>query len=1036
MTGAEDMEGNSSEVSSPAEMHSNQQLDALKHSRGLLSYRSRKMLGLLAKSGVAGQAEKKVSAPTSARDVKLEVIANPPEQLSMEHTKEQPKKSILEVKKTVRTVVARNGGSILSGRVTDRQSRKPPNVDSGSFDEPVQTPPPKKKPLLPAKLKLLETFYEGLEAAISLLAIRRQMCTFKSICKTVEQMSKRRFLRSHLAQLKFLFPEVIEIDYVRVPDLDSRRDVWDLRICLKSFVGLPGGSPLKGAASPSRDKNSQTIRRKREFHSRLLKFSRSTNENVDVPQEPLPQRPLGGLSMSSPNVSSGLPAVLFPTSVDVAFDTNFEMKQRVEKNSEAPSTVNEVAHHQVSKVPDGPEAEPAPASIAEEVYEFSIVQPDSGSFLDIDVSSHFPPSFKPHFQERNKELSSIERPDPVDFLDIGLTSHFAPSFKPQFQERQRELSTESSCHSGSVPSEVHLQTSAISSRTTARFSTSFEHHSSQPWKEGIPEDDISESLQSSDVGEESCKPSPLDTEEASSSLLPAELNSESCPHRDSSVLEAEESAASGEQEGGESQEVSTIYSAEQSPLRDSSVYKALEATPAEHRSSMSPAIMSPLSIPQNHSHTPQSVCTSLSTPCTSVPSTPHTSGASVQSSPATEHTPASFSPSRFSYYVQESPVPVYVKNAELLSTDAVPVRSQGIMRSLKFGSPTRSARTQIVAEELAPNTPQVGTAPESTPKDESKYAPFQSSSHTPQTTTPETSLGKSSYFSPVRPQRSRALLFSTPEKVRDTEVSVTKSGTPSSSQHFKSLQTGGSMKPPRFMSPPKSQTLSAPATPVPQTPMRSILYSPPKRTKFNRGSLFSTDTDEEDVGQTPGPNGDEAKASMDAACTATPDLELSTDPCPREESFNPLKDSPTVTAKELSYVSAADLAIIDSLPAELVLSVREKERKINDENTKELMVRKRRQQMMAGLPKMFNQLRLIFQSLKRSVLPRNELIRNVLSTNADITDRGEVEERLKLLVELAPDWISKHPSANGDYIYRINKTANVTRIQKKILEDS
>lgn len=628
------------------------------------------------------------------------------------------------------------------------------------------------------------------------------------------------------------------------------------------------------------------------------------NQNVDVPQDPLPQRPLGGPSMPSP-VSSGLP------DLGDACDTNSPLKQPVEESSESPFTVNEEARHKVPEARDGPEAEPAPASIAEEVYEFSIVQPHCGSFVDIDVSSHFPPSFKSHFQERHKELSAIERPDPADFLDIGLTSHIAPSFKPLFQERQKELSTESRCHSGSVLSEAHLQTSAISSRITARFSTSFEHHISEPWKEGIPEDDISESLQSSDGGDESCRPSPLDNEEASSSLLPSDLNSDSCSHRAPSVLEAEEASASGEQEGGESQGVSTIHSAQRSPLRDSSVYKASEASSAERRSSMSPAIMSPLpgmraEIPHNRAHTPQFVSTSLSTPCSSVPSTPHTSGANVQSSPATEHTPASVSPSRFSYYVQESPVPIHVKNSELLSTDAVPVKSQGIMRSLKFGSPTRPVRTHIAAaEEFAPNTPQVGTAPESTPKGESKYAPYQSSSHTPTMSTPETSLGKSTYFSPVRPQRSRALLFSTPEKVRSTEVPVAKLGTPSTSQRFKSPQTGGSMEPPRFMSPPKSQTLSAPATPVPQTPVRSILYSPPKRTRFNRGSLFSTDTREEDGAKTPGPSVDEAKATIDAACDATPDLELSTDPRSREESFNVLKDPPSITSKELTYVSAA-----------------------------------------------------------------------------------------------------------------------------------
>jgi len=38
---------------------------------------------------------------------------------------------------------------------------------------------------------LLEAFYEGVEAAISLLGIRRQLCTFQAVCTTVEATTQR-----------------------------------------------------------------------------------------------------------------------------------------------------------------------------------------------------------------------------------------------------------------------------------------------------------------------------------------------------------------------------------------------------------------------------------------------------------------------------------------------------------------------------------------------------------------------------------------------------------------------------------------------------------------------------------------------------------------------------------------------------------------------------------------------------------------------------------------------------------------------------
>lgn len=43
---------------------------------------------------------------------------------------------------------------------------------------------------------------------------------------------------------------------------------------------------------------------------------------------------------------------------------------------------------------------------------------------------------------------------------------------------------------------------------------------------------------------------------------------------------------------------------------------------------------------------------------------------------------------------------------------------------------------------------------------------------------------------------------------------------------------------------------------------------------------------------------------------------------------------------------------------------------------------------MSGVPKLFNQLRLIFQSLNRTVLPEHELIKTILTSHPEITDKG------------------------------------------------
>ena len=95
------------------------------------------------------------------------------------------------------------------------------------------------------------------------------------------------------------------------------------------------------------------------------------------------------------------------------------------------------------------------------------------------------------------------------------------------------------------------------------------------------------------------------------------------------------------------------------------------------------------------------------------------------------------------------------------------------------------------------------------------------------------------------------------------------------------------------------------------------------------------------------------------------------------------------------------------------------ELKVAEEKSKDIVGLRQRQQMMAGLPHLFNQLRLIFQSSNKSVFPYRELLSKLLSSNTVITDRSEVEERLKLLMEMAPEWISARKSLSGDMLYRL-----------------
>ncbi|KAH6559634.1 hypothetical protein KP509_1Z001200 [Ceratopteris richardii] len=133
-------------------------------------------------------------------------------------------------------------------------------------------------------------------------------------------------------------------------------------------------------------------------------------------------------------------------------------------------------------------------------------------------------------------------------------------------------------------------------------------------------------------------------------------------------------------------------------------------------------------------------------------------------------------------------------------------------------------------------------------------------------------------------------------------------------------------------------------------------------------------------------------------------------------------------------LSASDMEVLKCLPQELLNDVQAKERRLLEDQRLGVEKARRRQQLVAGLPKLFNNVRLIFQSESRTVIACRDLTKMVLSSLPDVTDQSEVVEQLGLLVELAPEWISVNQSLTGDSIYRINKNANMRAISKALID--
>lgn len=67
----------------------------------------------------------------------------------------------------------------------------------------------------------------------------------------------------------------------------------------------------------------------------------------------------------------------------------------------------------------------------------------------------------------------------------------------------------------------------------------------------------------------------------------------------------------------------------------------------------------------------------------------------------------------------------------------------------------------------------------------------------------------------------------------------------------------------------------------------------------------------------------------------------------------------------------------------------EKDRKMSIENDPITVQARSRQKLMAGVPKLFDMIYLLFQSIGRSVITKEELIYKLVTGHMDVIDRGK-----------------------------------------------
>ncbi|KAM1591807.1 hypothetical protein FF1_035707 [Malus domestica] len=172
--------------------------------------------------------------------------------------------------------------------------------------------------------------------------------------------------------------------------------------------------------------------------------------------------------------------------------------------------------------------------------------------------------------------------------------------------------------------------------------------------------------------------------------------------------------------------------------------------------------------------------------------------------------------------------------------------------------------------------------------------------------------------------------------------------------------------------------------------------------------------------------------SPDYNSTSSPNKLVRRPTCSRSLKFN----SPVKNKLFEEKVLVLDAASLDSdisnvLSEGLLQSIKDKERKAKERNAAILQA-KRRQQMISSLPELFNMIHFLFQSMNCSFMKIEDLVEKLIFSHSDIVDEGEVEEQLKLLLELVPEWISEK-FASG-IVIKINKLSNPESIRARLEE--
>ncbi|GFP88529.1 cdt1-like protein a chloroplastic [Phtheirospermum japonicum] len=185
--------------------------------------------------------------------------------------------------------IAQNMAKSCSANFLSNSPQKEVSVETHHLEDLFSSPTPvkMKEPArikskedltkLPEKYGALLEFFERMTSSLRLLSLRKRTPTFQNISCQVEILTGRKFLFTHLAQMKHILPEAVQIDKILVHDEKTK--------CMKPHMTIG----LLFDAVKDHGEESVYVALSKLFSSRLREFCITHPEGCDVPEAELPE---------------------------------------------------------------------------------------------------------------------------------------------------------------------------------------------------------------------------------------------------------------------------------------------------------------------------------------------------------------------------------------------------------------------------------------------------------------------------------------------------------------------------------------------------------------------------------------------------------------------------------------------------------------------------------------------------------------------------------------------------------------------------